>query len=64
MGARVVAVADAFDAMTRSTPHTRHRSDEEGLAELEACAGTQFDPRIVRLFVAEYRANAGQIPGV
>jgi HD-GYP domain-containing protein (c-di-GMP phosphodiesterase class II) len=50
--------------MTRSTPHTRHRSDEEALAELEACAGTQFDPRIVRLFVAEYRANAGQIPGV
>ena len=64
LGARVVAVADAFDAMTRSTPHGAKRSDEEGLAELESCAGTQFDPRIVRLFVAEYRAHSGQIPGL
>jgi putative nucleotidyltransferase with HDIG domain len=53
VGARIVAVADAFDAMTRSTPHGQERSGEAALAELEACAGTQFDPRIVRLFVAE-----------
>jgi len=62
LGARVVAVADAFDAMTRATPHGARRTPEEALAELEACAGTQFDPRIVRLFVAEYRLHADQLP--
>jgi len=62
LGARVVAVADAFDAMTRATPHGTLRSPEEALAELEACAGTQFDPKIVRLFVAEYRLRAHQLP--
>jgi putative nucleotidyltransferase with HDIG domain len=62
LGARVVAVADAFDAMTRATPHHRHRTADEALAELEACAGTQFEPRIVRLFIAEYRQHADQLP--
>jgi putative nucleotidyltransferase with HDIG domain len=62
VGARVVAVADAFDAMTRVTPHGKHRSADEALVELENCAGTQFDPRIVRLFVAEYRQRRHQIP--
>lgn len=62
LGARVVAVADAFDAMTRATPHGARRTPEEALAELESCAGTQFDPRIVRLFVAEYRLHADQLP--
>ena len=62
IGARVVAVADAFDAMTRSTPHGARRSSDEALAELESCAGTQFDPRVVRLFVAEYRLRKDQIP--
>lgn len=62
IGARVVAIADAFDAMTRSTPHGARRTPEEALAELEACSGTQFDPKIVRLFVAEYRLRKDQIP--
>jgi putative nucleotidyltransferase with HDIG domain len=55
LGARVVAVADVFDAMTRDTPYGPRRTPEEGLAELEAFAATQFDPRVVRLFVGEYR---------
>jgi len=62
VGARVVAVADAFDAMTRVTPHGKHRSADEALVELENCGGTQFDARIVRLFVAEYRQRRHQIP--
>jgi putative nucleotidyltransferase with HDIG domain len=56
-GARIVSVADAFDAMTRPTPQRRQRSSEEALAELEANAGTQFDPRVVRMFVAEFREH-------
>jgi putative nucleotidyltransferase with HDIG domain len=62
VGARVVAVAECFDAMTRETPYGSRRAPEEALAELEACAGTQFDPRIVRLFVAEYRLRRDEIP--
>jgi putative nucleotidyltransferase with HDIG domain len=62
VGARVVAVADAFDAMTRSTPHGARRTPEEALAEVEACAGTQFDPKVARLFVAEYRLRKDSIP--
>jgi HD-GYP domain-containing protein (c-di-GMP phosphodiesterase class II) len=57
-----VAVAEVFDAMTRDTPYCPRRSPAEAVAELEAFAGTQFDPRVVRLFVAEYRKRAEQIP--
>ena len=62
LGARVIAVADAFDAMTRSTPHGAHRAPEQGLTELQAFAGSQFDPKIVPLFVAEYRQRGHQLP--
>jgi putative nucleotidyltransferase with HDIG domain len=62
LGARVIAVAEVFDAMTRKTPHGKHRSPAEALAELEACAGTQFDPRLVRIFAAEYVERRDQIP--
>jgi putative nucleotidyltransferase with HDIG domain len=55
LGARIVAVADAFDAMGRATPYRRKRSIDEQLQELEANAGTQFDAKVVRLFVATYR---------
>jgi len=62
LGARVIAIADAFDAMTRATPHGAHRTPEQGLAELEAFSGSQFDPTVVRLFVAEYRERGDQLP--
>jgi putative nucleotidyltransferase with HDIG domain len=54
-GARVVAIAEAFDAMARRTPHGQERSPEQALQELERCAGSQFDPQLVRLFAAEFR---------
>jgi putative nucleotidyltransferase with HDIG domain len=62
LGARVVSVAEAFDAMTRGTPYGRKRLPEEALAEIEAFAGTQFDPQIARIFVAEYREHGEEIP--
>jgi putative nucleotidyltransferase with HDIG domain len=62
LGARVIAIADAFDAMIRNTPHGKHRTPEQGLAELEKFSGTQFDPNIVPLFVAEYRERGDQLP--
>ncbi|MER6069876.1 HD-GYP domain-containing protein [Streptomyces sp. NPDC001817] len=45
--ARIVAVADAFDAMTSTRSYRRARPVEAAVAELERCAGTQFDPRMV-----------------
>jgi putative nucleotidyltransferase with HDIG domain len=61
LGARVVAVADSFDAMTRSTPHGPQRTADQALAELERCASGQFDPRIVRLFTVEYRQHGERL---
>ncbi|MFF3335030.1 HD-GYP domain-containing protein [Streptomyces sp. NPDC002888] len=49
--ARVVAVADAFDAMTSTRSYSRARPVSTALEELERCAGTQFDPRMVSALV-------------
>ena len=54
--ARVVAVADAFDAMTSERAYGPAVGYEEAAAELERCAGTQFDPDVVRTFLRAPRA--------
>jgi polar amino acid transport system substrate-binding protein len=51
-GARILAVADAFEAMTSHRPYQRRRSTAEALEELRRCAGTQFDPVLVHHFCA------------
>jgi len=48
--ARVMAVADAFDAMTTDRPYRNALPEEAALAELRRAAGTQFDPRVVAAF--------------
>jgi len=48
---RIVAVVDAYDAMTQDRPYRSAISHEEAIAEIERCAGTQFDPEIVRIFI-------------
>jgi diguanylate cyclase (GGDEF)-like protein len=53
--ARIIAVADSFSAMTADRPYRRRMSLEDACAELERCAGTQFDPRVVEAFVGEVR---------
>jgi two-component system, cell cycle response regulator len=50
LGARVVAVCDAFDAMTTERPYREPVSDADALEELRRCAGTQFDPMVVEAF--------------
>ncbi|MDW7673106.1 MAG: HD-GYP domain-containing protein [Bacillota bacterium] len=50
--ARIVAVADAWDAMTSKRPYRKALSKEEALHELKICSGTQFDPEITDVFVA------------
>jgi HD-GYP domain-containing protein (c-di-GMP phosphodiesterase class II) len=53
LGARIIFVADAFDAMTSDRLYRRRRSRNEALAEIVRCAGTQFDPSVVRALEAE-----------
>jgi diguanylate cyclase (GGDEF)-like protein len=53
LGARIIFVADAFDAMTSERVYRRPLSPEEALAELERCSGSQFDPAIVEAFGEE-----------
>jgi HD-GYP domain-containing protein (c-di-GMP phosphodiesterase class II) len=53
LGARIIFVADAYDAMTSNRLYRPRRSPEAALAELLACAGTQFDPTVVAAFEAE-----------
>jgi diguanylate cyclase (GGDEF)-like protein len=51
MGARIVAVCDAYHAMTSDRPYRGAIAPEAALAELERCAGSQFDPGIVEVFI-------------
>ena len=55
--ARVIAVADAFSAMTSDRPYRGRMNLEHALEELERNAGSQFDPEIVRLFCEELRSS-------
>ena len=55
--ARVVAVADAFDAMTSTRSYRRARPVPAALQELERCAGSQFDPRMVTALVRALGRN-------
>jgi HD-GYP domain-containing protein (c-di-GMP phosphodiesterase class II) len=49
--ARIVAIADAFDAMISPRPYRQALTHEHALAEVEDCAGSQFDPVAAELFV-------------
>lgn len=48
--ARLLAIADAFDAMTSPRPYRLALTHDGALAEIDACAGTQFDPHIAAVF--------------
>jgi HD-GYP domain-containing protein (c-di-GMP phosphodiesterase class II) len=50
LGARIIAVCDAFDAMISARPYAPPQTAEEAIAELRRCAGRQFDPAVVAAF--------------
>ncbi|MEO3784501.1 HD-GYP domain-containing protein [Actinocorallia sp. B10E7] len=60
--ARIIGVADAFDAMTSTRSYRRARSIEEGVNELKRCSGTEFDPRMVDAFLRALDVKGWQPP--
>ena len=51
LGARILAVADSFNAMVSARGYKKARTHDDALAELEYCRGTQFDPKLVEAFM-------------
>ncbi|MEA2155537.1 MAG: hypothetical protein QOE11_1677 [Solirubrobacteraceae bacterium] len=60
--ARIVAVADAFSAITTTRPYRRAQSPEAAVKELRSCAGTQFDPVVVDALVTVLGRPAAATP--
>ena len=55
---RILAIADAYDAMTSDRPYRKAMSHDDAIKELQAYAGRQFDPSLVNIFVNIYRDRA------
>ena len=52
LGARILTIADAYDAMTSDKVYRKGRTAEDAIGELRNCAGTQFDPQLVDRLIA------------
>ncbi|MBN1691414.1 MAG: response regulator [Dehalococcoidia bacterium] len=57
LGARIIAVADSYDAMTSDRPYRSALTGEQGLNEILRCSGTQFDPEVAGAFQRVYLAG-------
>jgi diguanylate cyclase (GGDEF)-like protein len=64
LGARIIFVADAFDAMTSDRAYRRAIPERDALAEIERCAGTQFDPEVVKALADELRPTRDDLVAV
>jgi diguanylate cyclase (GGDEF)-like protein/putative nucleotidyltransferase with HDIG domain len=54
-GARLIAIADAYDTITSARTYKKARTPEDAFGELERCAANQFDPELVRVFIRTMR---------
>ena len=61
LGARILSVIDAYDAMTSSRPYRAALSAAEARTELQRCAGTQFDPQVIEAFLQVLRAQEAKV---
>lgn len=64
LGARMIAICDAFDTMVSDRPYRLALGEEEALSRLRASAGSQFDPRLVEAFATAFDARAAAVSGV
>jgi diguanylate cyclase (GGDEF)-like protein/putative nucleotidyltransferase with HDIG domain len=55
MGARIIAIADAYDTITSERTYKKARTSEEAFLELDRCGNAQFDPELVRMFISRLR---------
>lgn len=60
LSARILAIADAYEALTATRPYRKARSPDEAVEELKRCAGTQFDPVLLDKFLKALK-KAGEI---
>lgn len=57
LGARILCVADSFDAMLSERPYSKRMDTNQALEELNRCAGTHFDPQIVKVLTSIIESN-------
>jgi len=55
LGARIITIADSYDTITSDRSYKKGRTADQALSELERCAGTQFDPKLVQAFTRAMR---------
>jgi HD-GYP domain-containing protein (c-di-GMP phosphodiesterase class II) len=60
-GARMIAVADAYDALTTDRPYRKGRSQEEALDEIRRHVNTQFDPSVVNAFLKSFEESSASL---
>jgi HD-GYP domain-containing protein (c-di-GMP phosphodiesterase class II) len=62
LGARIIAVCDAYDAMISERPYSQAMPTGAAVAELWRCAGSQFDPDVVDVFCGEMAERVDAVP--
>jgi len=58
MLAKIITIADSYDAMVSDRPYRKGLPHERAVAELRRCSGTQFDPELVELFIRSFEQQA------
>jgi len=58
LGARIISVADAYQAMTEDRPYRRALSQDEAIAQLMQGSGSQFDPQVVQAFLRALQSQS------
>ena len=61
IGARIITIADAYDAMTNDHPYRKGKSVDEALNELRRCSGKQFDPELTEFFCEMIQEKEGRL---